>query len=50
MLTSINVKFIFDNACLSASVQEIKGFSVLQIFSKQSMLSIELYPGYVFSQ
>ena len=50
MLTSIKVKFIFDNGCLSASVLEIKGFSDLQIFSKQQMLSIELYRGYVFSQ
>ena len=37
MLTSMDVKFIFDSACLS----EIKGCSVLQIFSKQQMSSVQ---------
>ena len=42
MLT-IDVKFIFDSACLSAGSGD-KGFtcSVLQIFSKQQMSSVEL--------
>ena len=40
-LTSLHVTFIFDSACLSASFGD-KGCSVLQIFSKQQMLSVEL--------
>ena len=33
MLTSMDFQFIFDSACLSASLGD-KGCSVLQIFSK----------------
>ena len=40
-LTSLDVTFIFDSACVSASFGD-KGCSVLQIFSKQQMSSVEL--------
>jgi len=33
MLTSIDVQFIFDSACLSGRLGD-KGFSYMQIFSK----------------
>ena len=42
MLTFIDIKLIFDSACLSTSLGDHKGSSVLQIFSKEQMSSVEL--------
>lgn len=55
MLTSIDVKFIFDCACLYRvvyvyqQVEKIKGFSVLQIFFKKQMSSVELCCSPIYS-
>ena len=42
MLTFIDIKLIFDSACLSTSLGDHKGSSVLQILSKEQMSSVEL--------
>ena len=54
MLTSINVKFIFDSACLSASLGD-KGLlssakNILQIADVVCWVAFFLKPCYVFSQ
>ena len=55
MLTSIDVKLIFDCACLYRvvyvyqQVEKIKGFSVLQIFFKKQMSSVELSCSPIYS-